>query len=211
MTVYSTDDLLSLKRYANSPSFAVLQKCKQCINTEGVVADLCKDKPPRTWKRRSRGKCWSGKRRRRLKIMQMNVEGYRATFDGSSLKIDTTDVDVLVLSETFLTVKRIIPGFTTFDVPAVATEGRPKGGLLTAVKSSLSVSLLERTVHLLHVKLESVSTSIISCYFPPNTEVDIVVEDIIQATQHPRSGEVMIILGRCKLQDRRGKKREHLA
>src|SRR5699024_12426493 len=57
-------------------------------------------------------------------------------------------------------------------------EGRPYGGLLTATRSGIPAAQLSSSDHVLHIKLTKMDVSLLSCYFPPDTEIEDIVEEI---------------------------------
>ncbi|KAH9401741.1 hypothetical protein TYRP_017146 [Tyrophagus putrescentiae] len=135
------------------------------------------------------------KRRRELHILQWNVEGLFSARTRSISGLDNPSNDILLLQETFHVRPAEIPGFTVVEELAIKTRGRPSGGILTAVRTSIECEYVEKNINLVHVKLTDHDLSIINCYFTPNTEVDDILESIGETVGASTAGKYFIIAG----------------
>lgn len=132
-----------------------------------------------------------------MKVFQWNLEGFNSVFKEGVAQVDTADIDVMILNETFLTENVNIPGYTVYDIKATrkSSRGRPSGGILTAVRSSLGIQILDGEENVLHVKIPSLDTSFLNCYFPPDTAVDVIVDQLISSLADQNTGSIVVIAG----------------
>lgn len=144
-------------------------------------------------------------RKRQTKILQWNVEGLFSATRDSTFQPSDPECDVILLQETFRTQETTIMGFTVHEQlalkPAGGTLGRPSGGILTAVRSTMTSRALEVSENLVHVIISAVDTSIVNCYFQPNTDVDDILEAVSNTLHAYPAGKQVIVAGdfNCRL------------
>lgn len=178
----SIDEIRKLRWVSEPPAKEVLER----IANLGILAkvkynSVCCDirRLARRTSNRPRGKR-AGKggnreeqrKRRQLKVIQWNVNGWKTTAD--LVRNDFANVDVLMLSESWLKDKVEIENFETVcsDGVKLNAAGRRSGGLITAIRNGIEFDTLKSNRFVQHLLLRKRKLHLINAYFPPVTVVD---------------------------------------
>lgn len=128
-----------------------------------------------------------------FKVMSWNIEGAAAILKTTSENRIFVDNDIIMLCETFATQPIHIPGYQLYISNAIQeSRGRPRGGLIIAVKNHIDSRMIEKEPNVLIV--ETSLATVVNCYFPPLFEEHEMVE-IITGVIHKLDVKGPIIFG----------------
>jgi len=130
-------------------------------------------------------------------MLQWNLGSLKQTLANCITGFDSDAHDILLLQETFHTKPVSLPGYIVFEQLATMPtgRGRPTGGIISAVRSQISALMIDVSPLHIHLKIPDLDLSLVNCYYPPETDVVQIIDDINGTLDISGTGNRIIVCG----------------
>lgn len=128
-----------------------------------------------------------------LKLLLWNTEGLRNALQLSPPDL-TLNYDVVIMTETFLQEPLDLPSFYGVHAYAIATEGRPAGGVSCFLKPTAG-RILEYKTEINAIIVKTTRLTLIGVYISPATATEDVIDTLLRTTSHAAGHTNVILAG----------------